>query len=831
MAGFGGNIALKGETKYKAALKQITQNLALISSEMKKVTAEYGKNDNSAAALTARNDVLNRKLDEQKKKVSEVEKMLEEAKKEYGENSDAVTKWQIELNKAEAEVIKTTKEIENNTDALEENEKSAEDDANAIKEFGDEAEQSGDKALKLGDIIKGHLIADAIKSGIGAVVDGVKALGKAFADSIQAAGSFETSMAKASTLFGDVNVDTENLNKKMLDLSSATGLAADELGGALYSALSAGIPVTEDMGEATAFLETAAKLAKSGFTDVDTSLSALAKTMNAYGMETDDADKIAKILIQTQNKGITTVDELGQNLAQVTPTAAAMGVSFENVGAALASMTAQGTPTAQATTQLNSLFAELGKSGTKAAQSLEAATAGTEYAGKSFTDLTNEGVSLGEILSLVGDYASKNNLSMLDMFSSIEAGKAALSITGDLEGFNENLAAMSTEADVVGEAYEKMAATFDETLNRTKTGLQNFMISIGTEFLPSIGGVLEGVNLMIGGSMDEGLAQIQAALPEFLQKGSDIVNGLINGIVVMLPTIGQSAVNICLQLVNTLVAQLPTIVNAGIQIILALINGIAEALPALVPAAVAAVIDIATTLIDNVDFIIEAAYQLIIGLAEGLINGIPVIVDKIPQIISSIITALIRYFPKIMASGVELIVKLAGGMISAIPQLVMSIPQIITGIVKGFKDGIRQMKTVGVDLLKGLWEGISSWASNLLSKIGNVAKSVVDKFKSVFGIHSPSTVFAEMGVMDARGLGIGFENEMKQVNADMADAVNTNYNLDATVSGQTGGYSGLSFETLVQAFKDALKGVAVVMDGDEMGEFVERTVTRVVYQT
>lgn len=831
MAGFGGKIALQGETEYRAALKQITQNLALVSSEMKKVTAEYGKNDNSAAALTARNDVLNRKLDEQKKKVSEVEKMLEEAKKEYGENSDAVTKWQIELNKAEAEVIKTTKEIEKNTDALEENEKSAEDDADAIKEFGNEAEQSGDKALKLGDIIKGNLIADAIKTGLSAVAEGVKAIGKAFADSVQAAGNFETSMAKASTLFGDVNVDTENLNKKMLDLSNSTGIAADELGGALYSALSAGIPVTEDMGEATAFLETAAKLAKSGFTDVDTSLSALAKTMNAYGMETDDADKIAKILIQTQNKGITTVDELGQNLAQVTPTAAAMGVSFENVGAALASMTAQGTPTAQATTQLNSLFAELGKSGTKAAQSLEAATAGTEYAGKSFTDLTNEGVSLGEILSLVGDYAAENNLSMLDMFSSIEAGKAALSITGDLEGFNENLAAMSTEADVVGEAYEKMAATFDETLNRTKTGLQNFMISVGTEFLPSIGGILEGVNLMIGGSMDEGLAQIQAALPEFLQKGSDIINGLINGIVLMLPTVGQSAVDICLQLVNTLVAQLPTIVNAGIQIILALINGLAAALPELVPAAVAAVIDIATTLIDNVDFIIEAAYQLIIGLAEGLINGIPVIVDKIPQIISSIITALIRYFPKIMASGVELIVKLAGGMISAIPQLVMAIPQIITGIVKGFKDGIRQMKTVGVDLLKGLWEGINSWAKNLYDKIANVAKGVVNKFKSVFGIHSPSKVFAEMGVMNAQGLGIGFENEMKQVNADMADAVNTNYNLDATVSGQTGGYSGLSFETLVQAFKDALKGVAVVMDGDEMGEFVERTVTRVVYQT
>ena len=40
MAGFGGKIALQGETEYRTALKQITQNLALVSSEMKKVTAE-----------------------------------------------------------------------------------------------------------------------------------------------------------------------------------------------------------------------------------------------------------------------------------------------------------------------------------------------------------------------------------------------------------------------------------------------------------------------------------------------------------------------------------------------------------------------------------------------------------------------------------------------------------------------------------------------------------------------------------------------------------------------------------------------------------------------
>ena len=58
-------------------------------------------------------------------------------------------------------------------------------------------------------------------------------------------------------------------------------------------------------------------------------------------------NRVQTVLLQTQNLGITTVGELGASLANVTPTAAALGVSFEQVGAAMALMTAKGVPTAQ----------------------------------------------------------------------------------------------------------------------------------------------------------------------------------------------------------------------------------------------------------------------------------------------------------------------------------------------------------------------------------------------------------------------------------------------------------------------------------------------------
>ena len=299
--------------------------------------------------------------------------------------------------------------------------------------------------------------------------------------------AFDQSLVNASTLI-DTNVtDMDALKGKILDLSDSTGLAADELNNALYSALSAGIPATEDMSEALSFLDSSARLAKSGFTDINTAVEASAKVLNAYRMGTEETDRVQKVMMQTQNLGIVTVGELGSVLAQVTPTAAAFGVSFEQVGASLATMTAQGTPAAQATTQLNGILSELGKSGTAASKNLEAAAENSEYAGMSFQQMMEQGVPLNEILDMMSDYAEENGKSLLDMFSSVEAGRGALSIAGESSGiFADNLAAMSTESDVVGEALEKVADTSGAKFEKLMNSLKNTAIRLFEAFSPVI---------------------------------------------------------------------------------------------------------------------------------------------------------------------------------------------------------------------------------------------------------------------------------------------------------------------------------------------------------
>ena len=57
---FGLKIGLEGEKEFKKALSDINQSFKVLGSEMKVVSSQFDKNDESVEALTARNQVLSK---------------------------------------------------------------------------------------------------------------------------------------------------------------------------------------------------------------------------------------------------------------------------------------------------------------------------------------------------------------------------------------------------------------------------------------------------------------------------------------------------------------------------------------------------------------------------------------------------------------------------------------------------------------------------------------------------------------------------------------------------------------------------------------------------
>lgn len=223
--------------------------------------------------------------------------------------------------------------------------------------------------------------------------------------------------------------------------------------------------------------------------------------------------------------------------------------------------------------------------------------------------------------------------------------------------------------------------------------------------------------------------------------------------------------------IQKLTEMLPTFINFAFQMIANIATGIAQALPTLVPSLVQLVTDIVQVLIDNIPLLIDAALQLVTGLAQGIINAIPVLVAALPTLITSLIDGLLSAIPQIIQAGVQLFVALIQNLPTIIVEIVKAVPQIVSGIVSAFGSLVGEMVNAGANLLHGLWEGISSAASWLWDKVMGWASSLVDGIKGFFGIHSPSTVFAEIGTNMGEGVGVGFGESMDGVSADMTAAM------------------------------------------------------------
>lgn len=110
---FGGRIRLNGESEYRSALRNINSELNLLTKAM-------GDNASSAETMAKKQELVGKKIDEQKKYIDELEQALELAKAKYGENSIEVEKWQTKINNAKVVLIDMEKELKTTEKTLEE---------------------------------------------------------------------------------------------------------------------------------------------------------------------------------------------------------------------------------------------------------------------------------------------------------------------------------------------------------------------------------------------------------------------------------------------------------------------------------------------------------------------------------------------------------------------------------------------------------------------------------------------------------------------------------------------------------------------------------------
>ena len=612
-------------------------------------------------------------------------------------------------------------------------------------------------------IAAGTMIADLVKTASSQLTNLAQS-------AIRNGSVYETSLAKVGTIADLGTLSIQQLGSQITDMSNTMGIAATDIAEATYQAISAG----QDTANAVEFAGQAAKLATAGFTSTTSAVDILTTALNAYGLSADQATHVSDVLLTTQNLGKTSVDELSSSMGKVIPLAAAYNVSVENLSSGLAVMTANGIATAEAATYTKSMLNELGDTGSSVGKILQQQT------GKSFAQLSADGKSLGDVLQVLYDSVGDDGTAFAGLWSSVEAGTGALSlVSGGADKFNGVLAQMVDSTGATETAYATMTDTFQHSMDSLQTTAENFSI-------------------VLFDSLEPGLTQAA-------QWGTDCLSTLTEA----LTEGGPEAM-----------------LDAASSILENLTEGIVQAIPGLASAATQAITQLVQYLADHQDAIFDAGIQLLEQLIIGIYDNLPQLITAAAELIAKFAAALIAHLPDILNCGAAFLTTLVDGIIRSIENLgeaALACIAKLTGVWDGSMD---EWGHIGENIVNGLLNGITGMWDTLVSTVKEKVSGLVKSVKGLLGIHSPSTVFAEIGVNITQGLANGINAgapAAEQAIRDIAQTLN-DYGPDfasagALITSQLRGKLDQGWEDIQSAIQeDALGAIGTLATALKNGD-------------
>lgn len=730
------SIDLTGEKEYRAACRSINTSLREINSEMKLATAEFANNASSSEALTRKQEVLQKQLAEQAKKAEAAEAALRKMRKAGIDPTDpAYQKMQTNLNNTKAEMAKTEQQI-----------------------------NSTSKELK-----QSKVDWESVGNVVGKV-------GKAFGTALAALGT--AAVGAASALAG-LTVSASNYADDILTTSANTHIATDDLqkysyalnfiDGDLNTLTGTMKKNTQIMSKARDGNKTyTAAYEKLGISITDTN----GELRNGQEVYWEVIDALGKVENETERDALA-MQLLGKSGTELNTIIDAGSEAFKDLGNEAEAMGyVMSDEAVSALGSFNDKLQQLkaGMTGLKNSAALIALPFLDDLASKGVPILAEFSKGIQEAngdVSKMGDVIGQGladvvNLIVEKLPEFVEMGVTLVSSL--IEGIVQNAPTIASAAVQIVETLVNGIATL---LPMLIEGAAQLIVGLATglgQSLPTLIPTIVEVVLQI-------VQTLIGNIPMLIDAALQLITGLAQGVINAIPVLVAALPQLITSLIDGLLSAIPQIIQAGIDLLVSLVAALPEIITAIVEAIPQIINGIVTALMENIPLIIQAGIDLLVALIQALPEIIVTIVQAIPQIISGIVNALIGNIDQIIMAGVQLFVALIENLPTIIIEIVKAVPQIVSGIVQAFASLGGELINAGANLLHGLWEGISSAASWLWDKVTGWASSLVDGIKGFFGIHSPSTVFAEIGTNMGEGVGVGFGESMDGVSSDMTAAM------------------------------------------------------------
>ena len=392
---------------------------------------------------------------------------------------------------------------------------------------------------------------------------------------------------------------------------------------------------------------------------------------------------------------------------------------------------------------------------------------GSAISSKVANTLQQFGINLGQAGSSIGSFISSGLERLGGAFGKVggvmsiaasvltKVGLAFFGITGPLGLVISLVVSFLTawartgelNADGITQVFDNLSTTIQGAADAINQYLPIF-VQKGTEILvkliEGIANAIPGVVSVISQVIETLVSTLSSILPTIIQAGVQILTALINGIAQALPTIIQAAIQIIMALFNGLIQALPTIISAAIQIIQALIQGLVEALPAIIEAALQIITGLVQGLIQALPMILEAALQIIMGLVNALIENIGPILEAGIQILMALIQGLIQMIPELIVAAIEIITTLLTSILSNLPQLLEAGVKLLLALIQGLIQMIPQLLVGAIQIMMALLKAIVDYVPKLLQAGVQLLQALIQGIASLIG-SLVSTIASMMG--------------------------------------------------------------------------------------
>ena len=586
-------ISVDGEKEYKEACKDINASLRALDSELKLAAATFDDNADSIEALTAKQDILNKRYEEQKLKVAAAEEML----KKYAETGKANTReaknMENQLNKAKLALVQTEKELKKTAEQLDDAKKATNEFDSTLSDMSDTADKSSGILSKLGDSLN---VGSVLKGGVTAAAAGVAALGTAaaaagkyaldFSDDVDTAmNSFQATTGIATEqagAFEDAMLDiyNDNFGENLTDISESMSEVARQTKevdptkvaelteNALMLRDVFGYDVNEQVRAADMLMEQFGISGDEAFTLIAQGAQKgldkngdMLDTINEYAVQFKqlgfDAEEMFSILISGAESGAFSVDKVGDAVKE-------FGIrvkdgSESTVGA----------------------FGNLGLNAEEISQSF---ADGGDKAQEAFKKVTNALFAMEDPLKQSQTGVALFGTMWEDL--GVDGVKALTTLTKQVDKTADTL------DDINEIKYDDLKSAFEGAGRAIQTG---FVKPIGDKALPAFkdfaetisegakeaNGDIEKMSDVFGEAVGDLASDLTAFIPDFIDLGGEIVIGLVDGIAEAAPELGEAVGELSAEFINNLPDLAATVFDGGVQLISGFVSGLVEGVPLL----------------------------------------------------------------------------------------------------------------------------------------------------------------------------------------------------------------------------------------------------------